>query len=115
MAGSVLVDAGFVVALLSNRDTHHGWAAAQGPQFAPPWSTCEAALSEAFHLVGVRGAPSLSALLQRGSLLVAFELAKDLEPVLKLMQKEAPNLFGDYTLEPLADGTFATRTPHVKV
>ena len=87
MAGSVLVDAGFVVALLSNRDTHHGWAAAQGPQFAPPWSTCEAALSEAFHLVGVRGAPSLSALLQRGSLLVAFELAKDLEPVLKLMQK----------------------------
>ena len=87
MAGSVLVDAGFAVALLSNRDTHHGWAAAQAQQFPPPWSTCEAALSEAFHLVGVRGAPSLSALLQRGSLLVAFELAKDLEPVLKLMQK----------------------------
>lgn len=89
MAGNVLVDAGFVVALLSNRDTHHGWAAAQALQFAPPWSTCEAALSEAFHLVGVRGAPSLSALLRRGSLLVAFELAKDLEPVLKLMQKYA--------------------------
>ena len=87
MAGNVLVDAGFIVALLSNRDTHHGWAAAQAPQFAPPWSTCEAALSEAFHLVGAPGAPSLSALLRRGSLLVAFELAKDLEPVLKLMQK----------------------------
>lgn len=87
MAGNVLVDAGFIVALLSNRDTHHRWAAAQAPQFAPPWGTCEAALSEAFHLVGVRGAPSLSALLRRGSLLIAFELAKDLEPVLKLMQK----------------------------
>ena len=87
MAGSVLVDAGFVVALLSNRDTHHGWAAAQAPQFAPPWSTCEAALYEGFHLVGARGAPSLNALLRRGSPLVAFELAKELEPVLKLMQK----------------------------
>jgi hypothetical protein len=35
--------------------------------------------------------------------------------VLRLMQQEAPNLFADYTLEPLPDGTFATRTPHVKV
>jgi predicted nucleic acid-binding protein len=87
MAGNVLVDAGFVVALLSNRDAHHGWAAAQAPQFRPPWSTCEAALSEAFHLVGVRGALSLGALLRRGSVLVSFELAKHVEPVLKLMQK----------------------------
>ena len=89
MAGNVLVDAGFVVALLSNRDTHHDWAAAQAPQFPPPWSTCEAALSETFHLVRVRGAPSLNELLRRGSLLVAFELAKNLEPVLKLLQKYA--------------------------
>jgi uncharacterized protein len=89
MAANVLVDAGFIVALLSNRDAHHGWAAAQAPQFAPPWSTCEAALSEAFHLVGVRGSPSLSALLRRSSVLVAFELAKHVEPVLKLMQKYA--------------------------
>jgi uncharacterized protein len=87
MAGNVLVDAGFVVALLSNRDTHHDWAAAQAAQFAPPWSTCEAALSNAFHLIGMRGVPSLSALLRRGSMLVAFELAEQVEPVLKLMQK----------------------------
>ena len=61
MARNVLVDAGFVVALLSRRDAHHQWAAEQVPQLAPPWSTCEAALSEAFHLIGARGAPSLSA------------------------------------------------------
>ena len=35
--------------------------------------------------------------------------------VLGIMQKEAPNIFADYTLEKLSDGTFATRTPHVKV
>src|SRR5438477_11425668 len=45
--------------------------------FAPPWTTCEAALSEAFHLLGARGTPGLSALLRRRSLLVAFKLAKD--------------------------------------
>ena len=61
MAASVLVDAGFVVALLSNRDNHHGWAVAQARQFAPPWTTCEAALSEAFHLVGAAGASTLGA------------------------------------------------------
>lgn len=89
MAASVLVDAGFVVALLSRRDTHHGWAAAQTSQFAPPWSTCEAALSEALHLLGARGAPALCALLRRGSLRIVFELADHLEPVLKLIEKYA--------------------------
>ena len=89
MAGAVLVDAGFVVALLSRRDTHHGWATAQAARLAPPWSTCEAALSEAFHLVGGRGAPSLCALLRRGSLRAAFDLAEHLESVLKLIEKYA--------------------------
>ncbi len=89
MAASVLVDAGFVVALLSRRDTHHGWAAALADRFAPPWSTCEAALSEAFHLVAVHGAPALSMLLRRQSVRIAFNLADDAEPVLKLMHKYA--------------------------
>jgi predicted nucleic acid-binding protein len=87
MAENVLVDTGFVVALLNRRDTHHSWAVAQAARFAPPWMTCEAALSEAFHLLGVRGAPSLSSLLRRRSLVVAFELAKDLQPVLNFIQK----------------------------
>ena len=109
MVANVLVDAGFVVALLSRRDTHHPWAAAQAPQFAPPWSTCESVLSEAFHLVGARGMPGLSALLRRGSLLVAFDLANNLEPVLKLMQKysDVPMSLADACLvrmtETLAD------------
>jgi len=109
MAASVLVDAGFVVALLSNRDNHHGWAVAQARQFAPPWTTCEAALSEAFHLVGAAGASNLGALLRRGSVLVAFELAEHVEPVLKLMQKysDVPMSLADACLvrmtETLAD------------
>ncbi len=36
MATSVLVDAGFVIALLSRRDRHHKWAVAQAPSLPPP-------------------------------------------------------------------------------
>lgn len=89
MAASVLVDAGFVVALLHRRDGHHRWAAAQSANFPPPWLTCEAALSEALHLLGTRGFPSLAALLRRGSLRAAFDLGDHVEPVLKLMHKYA--------------------------
>jgi predicted nucleic acid-binding protein len=89
MAGNVLVDAGFIVALLSRRDSHHQWAVAQTPLLPPPWSTCEAVLSEAFHLLGTRGVPGLTALLRRRAVLVAFSLANELEPVLKLTRKYA--------------------------
>jgi predicted nucleic acid-binding protein len=89
MAASVLVDAGFIVALLSQRDAYHEWAVAQTPELVPPWRTCEPALSEAFHLLGRRGAPALRTLLRRGSLMVDFDLADQMEPVLKLMEKYA--------------------------
>jgi uncharacterized protein len=89
MARSVLVDAGFLVALLSRRDTHHRWAAGQAPRLPPPWKTCEAALSEAFHLLGARGAPALAALLRRRAVVSAFHLGEEMEEVLRLMQKYA--------------------------
>ena len=89
MARSVLVDAGFLVALLSRRDANHRWAAAQAPRLPPPWRTCEPALSEAFHLLGTRGAPGIAALLRSRAVVCAFHLEEDLEDVLKLMQKYA--------------------------
>ena len=89
MAGNVLVDAGFLVALLSRRDSLHRWAVTQAPGHAPPWRTCEAVLSEAFHLLGARGAPGLSALLRRRALIAAFDLDNGVESVLKLLQKYA--------------------------
>ena len=89
MARSVLADTGFVVALLSSRDTHHEWAVIQASEFPPPWSTCEAVLSEAFHLLGGRGAANLGALLRRRALLVTFELAENVEPIVRLIEKYA--------------------------
>jgi predicted nucleic acid-binding protein len=89
MARNILVDAGFLVALLSRRDSHHKWATTLAHDYAPPWRTCEAVLSEAFHLLGTRGAPGLSALLRRRALIGAFDLDNDVESVLKLLQKYA--------------------------
>src|SRR2546428_12634065 len=89
MAGSVLVDAGFLVALLSRRDGNHRWAAAHPSRFPPPWKTCEAVLSEAFPLLGARSARPLTALLRRRALVPALSLWADVVPVLKLVDKDA--------------------------
>lgn len=114
MARNVLADAGFLIALLHDRDAYHRWAVTQAPDFPPPWSTCEAVLSEAYHLLGERGATSLGTLLRRHALVIAFELANDLEPVTKLMEKysDLPMSLADACLvrmtETLADPIILT-------
>ncbi len=51
----------------------------------------------------------------RGSRHADVEIRKLAIQVLRILQKEAPNLFGDYQLAPLPDGTFEATTPHRKV
>ena len=89
MARNVLVDAGFLIALLSRRDASHRWAAAQALGLPPPWKSCDAALSEAFHLLGARGSPALAALLRGRAVVSAFYLGEEVERVLTLMRKYA--------------------------
>ncbi len=89
MAANVLADASFLVALINRRDGHHRWAEAQSANHPPPWSTCEPAVSEAFHVLAAPGAPGLRTLLRRGLLRLAFDLGDQLEPVLNLMEKYA--------------------------
>jgi predicted nucleic acid-binding protein len=100
MAANILVDAGFLVALLSRRDTHQSWAIVQPQRFPPPWKTCEAALSEAFHLLGPGGIPALATLLRRRAVISAFHLGEEPEEVLALIRKYAdvPMSFADSCL-----------------
>ena len=100
MAASALVDAGFLVALLSRRDDNHGWAAEQASRFPPPWMTCEAALCETFHLLGGRGIGSIALLLRRGILTSGYRFADDPDAVLKLLEKysQVPMSFADACL-----------------
>jgi thymidylate synthase (FAD) len=51
----------------------------------------------------------------RASRHAEVEIRKLATLVLKIMQVEAPSLFGDYQLVPLPDGTFEATTPHRKV
>lgn len=100
MAASVIVDASFLITLLSRRDSNHRWAAEQALRYPPPWLTCEAVLSEAFHLLGATGRPRLAALLQRRAVASAFRLDPDAEAILQLMRKYAdvPMSFADACL-----------------
>jgi thymidylate synthase (FAD) len=43
------------------------------------------------------------------------EIRKLAVAVLRVMQAESPNLFGDYEIYALPDGTEAAKTPHRKV
>ncbi len=43
------------------------------------------------------------------------EIRKVALQLLRIMQKEAPSMFGDYAVERLPDGTEVARTPHEKV
>src|SRR5215469_12772505 len=100
MVANALVDAGFLVALLSRRDANHRWAAEEASRFPPPWMTCEAVLSETFYLLGGRGIGSVASLLRRGVLICSYRFADDADSVLKLLEKysEVPMSFADACL-----------------
>jgi uncharacterized protein len=100
MPANVVVDAGFLAALIDRRDKHHDWAIAKAAELVPPWHTCEAALTEGFYLLRALGTASLIALLRRTQVLVSFELTQNQAPVLALMQKysDIPMSFADACL-----------------
>ena len=100
MAANTLVDSGYLVALLNRRDRHHQWAASQAGQHVPPWQTCEAVLSETFHLIGPMNGGLLAELLRRQTVIPSFRFDQDQGPVLALMAKYAqvPMSFADACL-----------------
>jgi predicted nucleic acid-binding protein len=101
----VLIDTGFLVALLSRQDQYHSWAVAQVRSNPHPWRTCEAALSEAFHLLeDCGGAPQICALLERGIVTLDFHLDDDLATVFSMMKK-----YSDVPMS-LADGCLVRMT-----
>ena len=47
----MLIDTGPIVAVLNAADPHHEWAKEQFGLLPPPLLTCEAIITEAFHIV----------------------------------------------------------------
>lgn len=100
MAANVLVDAGFLVAILAERDSHHRWAVTVAEQYPPPWTTCESVVSEAFYLLGRYGASLLINFLRRDTLVCPFRFEVNTVEVLALMEKylHVPMSFADACL-----------------
>lgn len=120
MVANVVVDAGFLVALLARTETRHVWAVAQARHLPPPWKTCEAVLSEAFYLLGVHDS-KLTALLQRRAVVCTFHLSEEIDEVLKLMAKysDAPMSLANACLvrmtEMLTDPIVVTLDAHFRI
>jgi uncharacterized protein len=79
---------------------YHRWAATLAPRLPPPWTTCEAVVSEASHLLGRRGTRGLASLLRRGAVVCGYRFADDMDAVLRLLEKYAdmPMSFADACL-----------------
>jgi predicted nucleic acid-binding protein len=121
MAANVLVDAGFLVALLADRDANHAWAIAIVGQHPPPWATCDAVVSESFYLLAGYGRSSLIGALDRGTVHFPFRIDGNLNEVLTLMQKysDVPMSFADACLvrmtEVLSDPVLLTTNADFRI
>jgi len=86
-----VIDTGPIIALLNAAEKHHSWATAQIKEHRAPFSTCEAVISEALHLLEQtpRGTDRLLALLERGFLRIDFTVDDQLPALAKLLRRYA--------------------------
>jgi predicted nucleic acid-binding protein len=102
-----LVDTGALVALVNQSDEWHEWAVRAFRSMVPPLLTCEAVLSETWHLL--RRAPHLRTAVARmheaGLIRVEFAFEPEAEVVRKLLLKYAnlPMDFADACLVRMAE------------
>lgn len=121
MPTSYVADSSALVALVSVDDQYHPWIVAQAKAIPWPWLTCEAVLSESFHIARAKGAPKLRELLRRGAVTLTFDLGDEMEAVLALMDKYAdvPMSLADACLvrmtEILADPVVITTDSHFRL
>lgn len=121
MVASVIVDAGFLAALIERRERHHDWAITTAARHPRPWHTSEPVLSEAFFLLDRRGAVALMSLLRRDQLLTPFRFSEERQAVVTLMRKyeDVPMSFADACLvrmtEVLPEPVVLTTDAHFRV
>lgn len=107
MTQRFIVDAGPLVALLSERDRYHPWAKSAFARVTPPVLTCEAVLAEAWHLLRgtAHGQAALLELVVADTLVIEFALMQELEAVRRLVARyrDRPMSLADACLVRLAE------------
>jgi uncharacterized protein len=102
MSRVVLADSGPLVALFHQNDFAHRWALARFREFTEPLLTCEAALTEAIHLL--RKVPpaqaNLLSLWQRDLLRIGFSAENEKASIRRLLHRfaDVPISFADASL-----------------
>ena len=84
---SLVVDAGFLVALWNPKDQHHLWAMAAAERNPPPWIVCEAVFTETDHLLGQAGRVTLRRAVRRGAIRLLATIAAETAAILDLLDK----------------------------
>ena len=92
-AKNVVIDAGPLVALLSEESQYHEWAVEQWNRFEPPVFVCEAVITEAAFLLKREDADpdGLFKMLERGAIEISFS-ARDFLPDLRVLMQRYRNL-----------------------
>jgi predicted nucleic acid-binding protein len=102
-----IADTGLIVGLLHRRDQHHDWAKQQFDRVTAPLYTCEAVLSEAFHLLEPvpTGQHRLLAVLDRGIFDLSFTYFEHADRIHTLMRTYAdqPMSYADACLVRMAE------------
>lgn len=104
---SVVVDTGPLVALLDRGERRHRWAVHQLETLPLPWITCEAVLTESWHLLRARPdiQDRLLECMRDGVLKIPFSLSDEVDAVRGLRAKfrDAPMSLADACLVRLAE------------
>ena len=89
MRKRILIDTGPLVACINRRDKFHSWACERLGEISPPMLACEAVLAEACFLLqdSPDGAAAVLDLVERGVLLVDFQVAVHIKSIRSLMGK----------------------------
>jgi predicted nucleic acid-binding protein len=105
MPGSVLLDAGPLVAFLRSEEENHDWAAQQFKRF-PRFTTCEAVLAEACARLNYYGEEQnkVIELVRTGAVVVNFDLNHSADRVSQLLKK-----YSDQPMD-LADACLVSMT-----
>lgn len=86
-----ILDTGPLVAFFNPRDQHHAWALAQTRDLAAPLVTCEAVLTEAYHLLGrvPRARGAMRRWIRLGRVTTPLHFDEQAEAVLRLLDQYA--------------------------
>jgi uncharacterized protein len=91
-----LADAGLLIALLDRDDSFHGWAREVVEHTGPPFLTCDAVCAEVAAVLGT--ADPVLQMIERGDLMLDFDLQSEASHVRRLLRK-----YADQPMD-LADG-----------